>query len=271
MIPFLNSPLVSLQHKLCILQSAAGERSLFNFLARGQSKEQAQSAFWHAENLFRDTYEQLLMQPKGTFHPSHPGKHKEQSELPRHHGGNNLPVPPLAKLHEPAAAGAMVGIVDFLAKCKLLPPDARDPQQWHRCTSARLRDASTSIRTLIGSPYFKYMNTPKTAEIFWTLVDPPIEGDDNSEPRANYQKIHLCRALNMQKFLTEIRFTEIKAGLMGDPTVTISRQVKHRFQVASQRGSGTASLVVPTEKCLEMDDAATIQAICSQNRPALLS
>ncbi len=43
---------------------------------------------------------------------------------------------------------------------------------------------------------------------------------------------------------------------------TISREVKHRFQVASQPGSGTASLVVPTEKCLEVDDAATIQAIC---------
>ena len=136
MIPFLNSPLVSFQHKLCILQAAAGERSLFGFLARGQSKEQALSAFWHAENLFRDTYEQLLMQPKGTFHPSHPGKHKEQSELPRHHGGNNLPT--LINLQEPAAAGAMVGIIDLLAQCKLLAPEARGPLQWHLCTSARL-------------------------------------------------------------------------------------------------------------------------------------
>ena len=47
---------------------------------------------------------------------------------------------------------------------------------------------------------------------------------------------------------------------MDDPN--ISRQVKHRLQVASQPGSGTASLVVPTEKCLEMGDAATLQAIC---------
>ena len=115
-------------------------------VSRGQSKEQALSAFWHAENLFRDTYEQLLMQPKGTFHPSHPGKHKAQSELTRHHGGYNLPA--LVNLHEPAAAGAMVGIMDLLAQCKLLAPEARDPQQWYMCTSARLRGASTSIKAL---------------------------------------------------------------------------------------------------------------------------
>ena len=48
--------------------------------------------------------------------------------------------------------------------------------------------------------------------------------------------------------------------MMDDPN--ISRRVKHRIQVASQRGSGTASLVVPTENCLEMDDDATIQAVC---------
>jgi hypothetical protein len=35
MIPFLNSPLVTLQNKLVILQSAAGERPLYNHLARG--------------------------------------------------------------------------------------------------------------------------------------------------------------------------------------------------------------------------------------------
>ena len=62
MIPFLGSPLVSFQHKLCILQSAAGERSLFGFLARGQPEpeskepEQAHSAFWHAENLFTESH-----------------------------------------------------------------------------------------------------------------------------------------------------------------------------------------------------------------------
>ena len=81
----------------------------------------------------------------------------------------------------------MVGIIDLLAQCKLLPTEARDPQQWYKCTSARLRDASTSIKALLDSPYFEYMNNPKTAEIYWTLVDPPIEGEDNSKPRANYQ------------------------------------------------------------------------------------
>ena len=71
--------------------------------------------------------------------------------------------------------------------------------------SARLRDASTSIRALLasGSPHFEFMNTPKTAEIYWTrtLVDPwtrvdgSIEGDDsdNSKPKANFQKIRECR------------------------------------------------------------------------------
>ena len=61
---------------------------------------------------------------------------------------------------------------------------------------------SASIKALRDSPYFEYMNTPgspgvpaKTpaAEIYWTLVDPPIEGDrdDNSKSRANSQKIHV--------------------------------------------------------------------------------
>ncbi len=54
----------------------------------------------------------------------------------------------------------------------------------------------------------------------------------------------------------------LKPHMMDD--LTINRRVKHRIQVASQRGSGTASLVVPTENCLEMDDDATImiQAAC---------
>jgi hypothetical protein len=125
MIPFLNSPLVTLQNKLCIVQSAAGERSLMGHFARGQSKEQARSAFWHAEVLFRATYEKLLQQPAGTFHPGQPGRHKEQAELPRHHGGYNLPRPTLVNLREPAAAGAMVGIVDLLGQCKLLATEAR--------------------------------------------------------------------------------------------------------------------------------------------------
>ena len=86
MIPFLNSPLVKLQHKLIIMQFAAGERTLCGFLGRGQTKVQAQRAFEQAEMLFSDTYEQLLQQPAGTFHPRQPGRHKEQAELPRHPG-----------------------------------------------------------------------------------------------------------------------------------------------------------------------------------------
>ncbi len=103
--------------------------------------------------------------------------------------------------------------------------------------------------------------------------------------KANFQKIPACQRLGAQQLFSEIRFTEIKAHMMDDPT--INRRVKHRIlfgeavlmmpvelprrhstpskhriQVASQRGSGTASLVVPTEKCLEMDDDATIQAVC---------
>ena len=60
MVPFLNSPLVKLQHKLIIMQFAAGERTLCGFLGRGQTKAQAQRAFEQAEILFSDTYEQLL-------------------------------------------------------------------------------------------------------------------------------------------------------------------------------------------------------------------
>jgi hypothetical protein len=53
-----------LQSKLCILQQAAGERSLFGHLARGQSKEQARRAFERAEITFSDTDEKLLQQPQ---------------------------------------------------------------------------------------------------------------------------------------------------------------------------------------------------------------
>jgi hypothetical protein len=115
MIPFLNSPLVTLQNKLVILQRAAGERSLYNHLARGHSEEQAREAFEQAEILFSSTYEELLQQPAGTFHPGQPGRHKEQAELPKHYN-----MPTLRNLHEPARAGAMVGIIDLLGQCKLL-------------------------------------------------------------------------------------------------------------------------------------------------------
>jgi hypothetical protein len=51
----------------------------------------------------------------------------------------------------------MVGIIDYLAQCKLLEAEERDPQQWYKCTSARLRNASQSIKTMLNSPYFDYM------------------------------------------------------------------------------------------------------------------
>jgi hypothetical protein len=92
------------------------------------------------------------------------------------------------------------------------------------------------------------MNNPKTAEIYQALVDPPIEGETNPNPTANFHKISACQRLGAQQLFSEIRFTEIKADMMDDPT--INRRVKHRIQVASQRGSGTASLAVPTEKLL---------------------
>ncbi len=141
MIPFLTSPLVTLQNKLVILQEAAGERSLYNLnhLARGHSEEQAREAFERAETLFSNTYEQLLQQPAGTFHPGQPGRHKEQAELPRHYGGYNKPTLRNLPVHEPARAGAMVGIIGLIGQCELLGAEERDPQQWYKCTSARLR------------------------------------------------------------------------------------------------------------------------------------
>jgi hypothetical protein len=95
----------------------------------------------------------------------------------------------------------MVGVIDLLAQCKLLEAEERDPRQWYKCTSARLRDASTSIKALLDSPYLAYVNNPKTAEIYCTLVDPPIEGEANSNRdrdgyptgTANFQKISACQ------------------------------------------------------------------------------
>ncbi len=68
-------------------------------------------------------------------------------------------MPSLENLQAPAAAGAMVGIIDLLAQCSLPGPEERDPMQWFKCTSPRLRDASTSIRALLDSPYFSYTNS----------------------------------------------------------------------------------------------------------------
>ncbi len=77
-----------------------------------------------------------------------------------------MPTGTLENLQEPAAAGAMVGsIIDLIAQCSLLGPEERDPMQWCKCTSPRLRDAATSIKALLDSPYFSYMNNPKTAEM----------------------------------------------------------------------------------------------------------
>ena len=53
------------------------------------------------------------------------------------------------------------------------------------------------------------MDNPKTAEIYWTLVDPPIEGENNSKPKANFQKISACQRLRSQMLFTELRNTEI--------------------------------------------------------------
>ncbi len=124
------------------------------YFARGQTKEEAIRALQQADILFREIYERPLKQPAGTQHqafdPSQPGRHKEHAELPRFVGGYNAgDLPTLVNLHEPAAAGAMVGITGLLAQCTLLAVESR------RCTSARLRDASTSIGKLLASdsPY----------------------------------------------------------------------------------------------------------------------
>ncbi len=93
----------------------------------------------------------------------------------------------------------MVGIIDLLAQCKLLEAEERDPQQWYKCTSARLRDASTSIKALLDSPYLAYMNNPKTAEIYCTLVTVWTRQSkvkpkfSNRDPTANFQKNSACQ------------------------------------------------------------------------------
>ena len=37
------------------------------------------------------------------------------------------------------------------------------------------------------------MNNPRTAEIYSTLVDPPMEGETDPNPKANFQKISECQ------------------------------------------------------------------------------
>ncbi len=67
------------------------------------------------------------------------------------------------------------------------------------------------------------MSLPKTAEIYQAPVDPPIEleGETNSNPKANFQKIPACQRLGAQQLLSEIRFTEIKADMMDDLTIKL--------------------------------------------------
>ena len=101
---------------------------------------------------------------------------------------------------------------DLLAQCKLLATEARDPQQleWYKwqCTPARLREASTSIRAVLNSPYLGYMNNPKTAapalDVLGLvtplrLVDSPKEGED--KPKANFQMI--------SAYMSGIKVTEV--------------------------------------------------------------
>ena len=135
--------------------------------------------------------------------------------------------------------------------------------QVHICSTKRRLDLDQSAAR---QPVLSIHEQPEDSRDLLVLdtcgPGPPIdsEGETNPNPKANFQKISECQRHNAQMLFSEIRFTEIKASLTDDPN--ISRQVKHRIQVASQPGSGTASLVVPTEKCSEMGDAATLQAIC---------
>jgi hypothetical protein len=68
MIRFLNSPLVSLQHRLCIMHFAGGQRPLVNHFARGQTKEQGLQG-------------SQCFSLRRAFDPGQPGRHKEQAEL----------------------------------------------------------------------------------------------------------------------------------------------------------------------------------------------
>ncbi len=120
--------------------------------------------------------------------------------------------------------------------------------QWFKCTSPRLRDASTSIKALLDSPYFLYMNNPKTAEIYQAPVDPPIEGETNPNPKANFQKIPACQRLGAQRLFSEIRFrvTEIKADMMDDPRSYPTRTInlnRHRWTSEAPNPSGLATRI----------------------------
>ena len=260
MQPFLNSNLVTTQDKLSILQYAAGPRSLAGHLARVQSEIQVARAFKLGDELFRATYAALLRQPEGTFDPGQPGRHFEQAELPRNLGGLNFIS--LLSLMKPAGAGAMVGILDLLPKCSLLTDLARDPQPWHQSDSQRVSLASSTIRQYLESPYLKHLNVPRTMQMYEAIVDASEEADNQDEPRGNYQKIGSCRDKRAQQFFTTLQCIENKASLMDDAAVC--DKVKHRFQIASQYGSGVASMTVATFFKLDLSDVAALQAVCNR-------
>jgi hypothetical protein len=258
MVPFARSSLVSTQHKLAILHRAAGGRTLVGHLARAQSAEQVAEAFELGDELFRRMYETLLHQPEGTFDLGRAGKHMEQAQWPRMLGGDNFIG--LPNLMRPASAGAMVGITHLLPKCNLLAAEDKDPQLWHLSNSKRLREASSTIREYLESPYLKYLNVERTGRMYGTIVDKSDDDEDGTEPRGNYQRIRECRDCQPQMFFTTLQCIEDKASVMDDPTVP--EKVKHRMQIASQYCAGVASCTVPTDAKLDLTNNEAVFAVC---------
>ncbi len=104
-------------------------------------------------------YETLLYQPEGIFDLGRAGKHMEQAQWPRMLGGDSFIG--LPNLMKPGSAGAMVGIT-LLPKCKLLAAEDEDPQLWRMGSSKRLREASSTIREYLNSPYLRYLTVERT-------------------------------------------------------------------------------------------------------------
>jgi hypothetical protein len=155
-------------------------------------------------------YETLLHQPDGIFDLGRAGKHMEQAQWPRMLGGDNFIG--LPNLMKPGNAGAMVGIT-LLPKCKLLAAEDKDPQL-RMGTSKRLREASSTIREYLNSPYLKYLNVERTATMYGTIVDESDDDDDGTESRGNYQRISECRDLRPQQFFTTLPCIADKASVM---------------------------------------------------------
>ncbi len=258
MVPFARSSLVSTQHKLAILHRAARGRTLVGFLARAQSAEQVAEAFDLGDELFRRMYESLNHQPECAFDLGRAGKHMEQAQWPRMLGGDNFIG--LPNLMQPASAGAMVGITHLLPKCKMLAAEDKDPQLWHMSNSKRLREASSTIRPYLRSPYLKHLNVERTARMYGTIVDKSDDDDDGTAPRGNYQRISECRSLRPQQFFTTLRCIADKASVMDDQTVP--KEVKHRMQVASQYCADVASCTVPTDAKLDLSNNEAVFAVC---------